>query len=56
MELNFSALIGVDPVAGVSRAQQLEPKVLTFEPDCLAVGMPVLVPSTSADFPAPRRA
>ncbi|VAI20976.1 unnamed protein product [Triticum turgidum subsp. durum] len=46
LELKFSALIGVDPVAGVSRAQQLEPKVLTFEPDCLDVGMPVLVMGT----------
>lgn len=46
LELKFSALIGVDPVAGVSRAQQLEPKVLTFEPDCLAMGMPVLVMGT----------
>ncbi|KAL6660955.1 hypothetical protein ACP70R_000339 [Stipagrostis hirtigluma subsp. patula] len=42
----FSALIGVDPVAGLSRDMQVEPKVLTFKPRSLDPGMPVLVIGT----------
>ncbi|EES14083.1 chlorophyllase-1 [Sorghum bicolor] len=44
--LKFSALIGVDPVAGLSKELQLEPKVLTFEPRSLDPGMPALVVGT----------
>ncbi|KAL6859168.1 hypothetical protein ACP4OV_018170 [Aristida adscensionis] len=44
----FSALIGVDPVAGFSpnSKQQTEPAVLTFEPRTLEPGMPALVIGT----------
>ncbi|RLN05643.1 hypothetical protein C2845_PM13G25920 [Panicum miliaceum] len=42
----FSALVVVDPVAGLSRQAQVEPKVLTFEPRSLPPGMPVLVVGT----------
>ncbi|CAD6265074.1 unnamed protein product [Miscanthus lutarioriparius] len=44
--LKFSALIGVDPVAGLSKQLQLEPKVLTFTPRSLDPGMPALVIGT----------
>ncbi|WVZ54762.1 hypothetical protein U9M48_005513 [Paspalum notatum var. saurae] len=44
--VNFSALIGVDPVAGLSKEMQMEPKVLTFKPRSLDPGMPVLVIGT----------
>jgi chlorophyllase len=44
--LKFAALIGVDPVAGLSKALQLEPKVLTFKPRSLDPGMPALVIGT----------
>nr|CAB3483815.1 unnamed protein product [Digitaria exilis] len=40
---SFSALIAVDPVAGLSKEMQVEPKVLTFKPRSLDPGMPVLV-------------
>jgi len=42
----FSALIGVDPVAGVSKQLQMEPKVLKFTPRSLDPGMPALVVGT----------
>lgn len=46
LELKFSALIGVDPVAGIATGSQCTPKVLTFKPRLLDVGMPALVLGT----------
>nr|ACN31905.1 unknown [Zea mays] len=46
LPLKFSALIGVDPVAGLSKQAQVEPKVLTFRPRSLDPGMPALVVGT----------
>ncbi|KAK1319973.1 hypothetical protein QJS10_CPB04g01620 [Acorus calamus] len=40
--LKFSALIGVDPVAGTSESSQLEPKILT-ENESFKLGVPVMV-------------
>lgn len=42
----FSGLVGVDPVAGLSKATQMDPKVLTFKPRSLHTGTPVLVLGT----------
>ncbi|KAG2580704.1 hypothetical protein PVAP13_6NG360133 [Panicum virgatum] len=42
----FSALVAVDPVAGLSKQAQVEPMVLTFKPRSLHLGMPVLVVGT----------
>lgn len=44
--LKFSALIGVDPVAGTATGSQIPPKILTFKPCSLDVGMPTLVLGT----------
>uniref|UniRef100_A0ACD5Y603 Uncharacterized protein n=1 Tax=Avena sativa TaxID=4498 RepID=A0ACD5Y603_AVESA len=44
--LRFSALIGLDPVAGTGKSSQLQPKILTYEPSSLDVAMPVLVIGT----------
>ncbi|KAF7047045.1 hypothetical protein CFC21_056023 [Triticum aestivum] len=49
LEVSFSALIGLDPVAGAGRNAQLPPEILTYEPssfDTLTAGMPVLVVGT----------
>ncbi|KAK1607085.1 hypothetical protein QYE76_030758 [Lolium multiflorum] len=46
LELKFSALMRVNPMARASKAMQVEPKVLTFKPHSLDVGMPVLVTRT----------
>lgn len=46
LNCKFSALVAVDPVAGLSKQAQVEPKVLTFEPRSLHPGMPVLVVGT----------
>ncbi|XP_039807823.1 chlorophyllase-1-like [Panicum virgatum] len=44
--LKFSALIGIDPVAGTGRSSQLPPAILTFKPSSLDVAMPVMVVGT----------
>ncbi|KAK9146599.1 hypothetical protein Sjap_006502 [Stephania japonica] len=46
MSLNFSALIGVDPVMGFPITGQIKPDVLTFKPNSLNLGMPVMVIGT----------
>lgn len=46
LALKFSALIGVDPVAGIGTGSQCTPKVLTFKPCSLDVRMPALVLGT----------
>uniref|UniRef100_A0ACD5V8H9 Uncharacterized protein n=1 Tax=Avena sativa TaxID=4498 RepID=A0ACD5V8H9_AVESA len=46
LALKFSALIGVDPVAGVAPGSQCTPKILTFKPRSLDLGMPALVLGT----------
>jgi chlorophyllase len=46
LELKFSALMRVNPMARASKAMQIEPKVLTFKPHSLDVGMPDLVTRT----------
>ncbi|KQJ91600.1 chlorophyllase-1 [Brachypodium distachyon] len=46
--LSFSALIGIDPVAGTGKSSQLAPKILTYEPSSfnMSAAMPVLVIGT----------
>ncbi|KAG6486986.1 chlorophyllase-1-like [Zingiber officinale] len=44
--LKFSALIGVDPVAGSERWNQVSPEILTFVPSSFALDLPVLVIGT----------
>ncbi|XP_047072732.1 chlorophyllase-1-like [Lolium rigidum] len=46
LALKFSALIGVDPVAGKATGCQVPPEILTFKPRSLDVGMPALVLGT----------
>ncbi|KAJ1694434.1 hypothetical protein LUZ63_011132 [Rhynchospora breviuscula] len=41
--LKFTALIGIDPVAGTSKTSQVEPKILTYEPASFKLDMPALV-------------
>ncbi|VAI56007.1 unnamed protein product [Triticum turgidum subsp. durum] len=45
-QLTFSALIGLDPVAGTGKSSQLQPKILTYEPSSFDMAMPVLVIGT----------
>ncbi|EMS62705.1 Chlorophyllase-1 [Triticum urartu] len=45
-QLTFSALIGLDPVAGTGKSSQLQPKILTHEPSSFGMAMPVLVVGT----------
>ncbi|KAJ1289007.1 hypothetical protein BS78_02G133100 [Paspalum vaginatum] len=46
-ELKFSALIGLDPVAGITgKCTQISPKILTYEPSSFDIAMPVLVIGT----------
>lgn len=51
LALKLSALIGIEPVAGASKDHQMEPKVLTFKPQSLDVGMPVMVLGTGKTCP-----
>ncbi|CAN6179943.1 unnamed protein product [Urochloa humidicola] len=44
--LKFSALIGLDPVAGTSKLLQISPKILTYEPSSFDIPMPTLVIGT----------
>lgn len=44
--LKFSALVGLDPVAGAAKSSQISPKVLTYEPSSFDIAMPVLVIGT----------
>ncbi|XP_074572233.1 chlorophyllase-1-like [Curcuma longa] len=44
--LKFSALIGVDPVAGRGRSNQVSPEILTYVPSSFALDFPVLVIGT----------
>ena len=44
--LKFSALIGLDPVAGTGRSSQLPPAILTYEPSSFDIAVPVLVIGT----------
>lgn len=41
--LSFSALIGLDPVAGTGKNSQLPPAILTYAPSSFDIAMPVLV-------------
>ncbi|KAK1260826.1 hypothetical protein QJS04_geneDACA001996 [Acorus gramineus] len=42
--LNFSALVGVDPVAGQSKSHQIKPEILDFKPGSFDLGgVPVMV-------------
>ncbi|KAM3297495.1 hypothetical protein ACQJBY_039405 [Aegilops geniculata] len=45
-QLIFSALVGLDPVAGKGKSSQLKPKILTYEPSSFDIHMPVLVIGT----------
>ncbi|KAJ6773834.1 CHLOROPHYLLASE-1 [Salix purpurea] len=45
-EVNFSALIGVDPVAGTSKNDQLEPKMLDHESCSFNISIPVAIIGT----------
>ncbi|CAK7328484.1 unnamed protein product [Dovyalis caffra] len=42
-DINFSAVIGVDPVAGTSKKDQVEPKILNYEPCSFSLSIPVAV-------------
>jgi chlorophyllase len=44
--LSFSALIGLDPVAGTGKNSQLPPAILTYAPSSFDIAMPVLVIGT----------
>jgi chlorophyllase len=44
--LKFSALIGLDPVAGKAKSSQMPPKILTYNPSSFDIAMPVLVIGT----------
>ncbi|KAG6483070.1 chlorophyllase-2-like [Zingiber officinale] len=44
--LKFSALIGVDPVAGSGRSNQISPEILTYVPSSFGLDFPVLVIGT----------
>ncbi|RLM86957.1 chlorophyllase-1-like [Panicum miliaceum] len=44
--LKFSALIGLDPVAGTGKYLQISPKILTYELSSFDITMPVLVIGT----------
>ncbi|GJM99599.1 hypothetical protein PR202_ga16719 [Eleusine coracana subsp. coracana] len=44
--LKFSALIGIDPVAGTGKSSQLPPAILTYKPSSFDIAMPVLVIGT----------
>ncbi|KAJ6681305.1 CHLOROPHYLLASE-1 [Salix koriyanagi] len=46
LEVNFSALIGVDPVAGRSKKNQLEPKILHDESCSFNISIPVAIIGT----------
>ncbi|KAJ6736151.1 CHLOROPHYLLASE-1 [Salix viminalis] len=46
LEVNFSALIGVDPVAGTSKNDQLEPKILDHESCSFNISIPVAIIGT----------
>lgn len=39
----ISAVIGIDPVDGMSRDRQTEPRILTFKPNSITVNAPVMV-------------
>ncbi|KAK1313140.1 Chlorophyllase-1 [Acorus calamus] len=41
--INFSALIGVDPVAGTSKSSQIKPEILDFKRGSFELDMPVMV-------------
>ncbi|CAN6177816.1 unnamed protein product [Urochloa humidicola] len=44
--LKFSALIGLDPVAGSGKSSQISPEILTYEPSSFNIAMPILVIGT----------
>ncbi|XP_042513908.1 chlorophyllase-1, chloroplastic-like [Macadamia integrifolia] len=44
--LTFSVLIGIDPVAGTSKAFQVPPVILTNREECFNLGIPVMVVGT----------
>ncbi|XP_047316715.1 chlorophyllase-1-like [Impatiens glandulifera] len=46
LTLKFSVLIGIDPVAGLSKCLQMEPKILTYNPKSFNIGIPVAVLGT----------
>lgn len=44
--IKFSALIGIDPVAGVSKCIRTDPHILTYEPESFDLNIPVAVVGT----------
>ncbi|KAF9682922.1 hypothetical protein SADUNF_Sadunf05G0158200 [Salix dunnii] len=46
LEVNFSALVGIDPVAGTSKNDQLEPKILDHESCFFNISIPVAIIGT----------
>ncbi|GJM99598.1 hypothetical protein PR202_ga16718 [Eleusine coracana subsp. coracana] len=44
--LKFSALIGLDPVAGKGKSSHMPPKILTYNPSSFDIAMPILVIGT----------
>ncbi|CAI0434091.1 unnamed protein product [Linum tenue] len=43
LKLTISAVVGVDPVAGVSKNSRTDPVILTYEPESLNLSVPVAV-------------
>jgi len=53
LDVDFSALIGVDPVAGTSKNNQMEPKILNYESYSFNFSIPVAIIGTGlGDKPA----
>ncbi|KAI5589713.1 hypothetical protein POPTR_005G214200v4 [Populus trichocarpa] len=46
LDVDFSALIGVDPVAGTSKTNQMEPKILNYESCSFNFSIPVAIIGT----------
>lgn len=44
--IKFSALVGIDPVAGVSKCMRTEPEILTYKPESFDLDIPVAVIGT----------
>ncbi|KAK9268347.1 hypothetical protein L1049_000096 [Liquidambar formosana] len=44
--IRFSALIGIDPVAGPKKGSQIAPAILTYVPQSFELGIPVMVLGT----------
>lgn len=44
--IKFSALVGIDPVAGISKCIRTDPEILTYKPESFDLDMPVAVIGT----------